>query len=76
MGYPLKKLIIFSKNYQIDTSAKRKHGGTGLGLAICKGIVEGHGGKIWVNINYTRGTSIKFTLPMADTNALGSNDNS
>lgn len=75
-GIPFEKIDnLFKKFYQIDTSAKRKHGGTGLGLAICKGIVEGHGGKIWVDTNYTQGTSIKFTLPIADTNASSQNDN-
>jgi signal transduction histidine kinase len=54
---------LFSKFYQIDTTLKRKHGGTGLGLAVCKGIVEAHGGKIWVDRNYKNGASIRFTLP-------------
>jgi signal transduction histidine kinase len=43
---------LFKSFYQIDTTATRKHGGTGLGLAICKGIIEGHGGKIWVDKEY------------------------
>jgi signal transduction histidine kinase len=67
---------LFKKFYQVDTSTKRKHGGTGLGLAICKGIVEGHGGKIWVDTKHTQGTMIKFMLPIADSNAPGQNDNS
>jgi signal transduction histidine kinase len=54
---------LFKKFYQIDTSVTRKHGGTGLGLAICKGIVEAHGGKIWIDKSYTDGTSISFTIP-------------
>lgn len=63
-GIPSDKIDnLFKKFYQIDTSLTRKHGGTGLGLAICKGIVESHGGKIWIDKNYTEGTSIKFTLP-------------
>jgi signal transduction histidine kinase len=60
---PDKASKLFRKFYQIDTSATRKHGGTGLGLAICKGIVEAHGGSIWVDKNYANGTAIKFTLP-------------
>ena len=54
---------LFDKFYQVDTSVTRKHGGTGLGLAICRGIVEAHGGKIWIDDNYTSGASFKFTIP-------------
>ena len=76
-GIPFEKINnLFKKFYQVDTSTKRKHGGTGLGLAICNGIVEGHGGKIWVDTNHTQGAMIKFTLPIADSNAPGQNDNS
>jgi signal transduction histidine kinase len=53
---------LFKKFYQIDTSVTRKHGGTGLGLAICKGIVEAHDGRIWIDRNYTAGTAIRFTI--------------
>jgi len=42
----LKKL--FTKFFQVDSSARRAQGGTGLGLAICEGIVKGHRGKLWV----------------------------
>lgn len=76
-GIPFEKIInLFKKFYQVDTSTKRKHGGTGLGLAICNGIVEGHGGKIWVDTKHSQGAMIKFTLPIADSNAPGQNDNS
>ena len=54
---------LFNKFYQADTSFSRKHGGTGLGLAISRGIVEAHGGKIWVDDSYTKGASFKFTIP-------------
>jgi two-component system, OmpR family, sensor histidine kinase VicK len=59
---------LFKKFYQIDTTATRKHGGTGLGLAISRGLVEAHGGRIWLDKTYTTGTSIKFTLPRFDLN--------
>ena len=54
---------LFKKFYQIDTSHTRKHGGTGLGLAICKGIVEGLGGRIWVESEVGKGTIFYFSLP-------------
>ena len=50
IGIPPNKIDnLFKKFYQIDTSLTRKHGGTGLGLAISKGIVEAHGGEMWVD---------------------------
>lgn len=39
--------------------------GTGLGLYIAKGIVEAHGGNIYVNSAQNKGTTIFFTLPVA-----------
>jgi signal transduction histidine kinase len=64
VGVPAEKSDdLFKKFYQIDTSATRKHGGTGLGLAICKGIIEAHGGKIWLDLKYMKGARFKFTLP-------------
>jgi two-component system sensor histidine kinase KdpD len=38
--------------------------GAGLGLAICKGLVEAHGGRIWIKQKDTPGTTISFTIPL------------
>jgi signal transduction histidine kinase len=65
IGIPRDRIdSLFKKFYQLDTGLTRKHGGTGLGLTICKGIIEAHGGKIWIDKEYTNGTSVKFTLPV------------
>jgi PAS domain S-box-containing protein len=38
--------------------------GAGLGLAICKGLVEAHGGRIWIKKKNTSGATISFTIPL------------
>ena len=64
VGIPKEKQAnLFKKFYQIDTSITRKHRGSGLGLSICKGIVEGLGGKIWLESTVDLGTIIYFTIP-------------
>ncbi len=43
-----------------------KHMGSGLGLSIAKGIVEAHGGRIWVESELGKGSLFSFSLPVAD----------
>jgi signal transduction histidine kinase len=40
---------------------------SGLGLSICKGIVEGLGGKIWIESTEGLGTIVYFTIPRGNT---------
>ena len=58
---------IFDKFQQIkpSTGKVKKVKGTGLGLAIVKGIVEAHGGRIWVESELDKGSNFIFTLPKA-----------
>jgi two-component system sensor histidine kinase KdpD len=45
--------------------------GAGLGLAICKGLIEAHGGRIWIKQKTTLGATVSFTVPIAPLSALG-----
>jgi len=44
--------------------------GAGLGLAICKGLVEAHGGKIWIKKQTSSGATISFTIPIVQPNVV------
>jgi signal transduction histidine kinase len=61
---------VFDRFWQ---ASKTQHMGTGLGLSISKGIVEAHGGKIWVNSRFGHGATFLFTLPKATANRLDQN---
>ena len=49
---------------QVLSRAEREGGGVGLGLTICRGIVEAHGGSIWVESGEGGGAAFRFTLPL------------
>ena len=54
---------LFKPFYQVEESLRRSHGGMGLGLAIAKGMVELHGGEIWVESVVGEGSSFRFSVP-------------
>jgi PAS domain S-box-containing protein len=62
VGIPPEELpFVFDRFWQ----AKRTNrSGAGLGLSICKGIVNGHGGQIWIQSEPGQGTVVSFTLPV------------
>lgn len=55
--------IIFERFHQLSIPKHIKHEGSGLGLAICKGIVEAHGGKIWLDKEFSKGSRFLFFIP-------------
>jgi two-component system phosphate regulon sensor histidine kinase PhoR len=65
IGIPLPDIKrIFERFYKVDQARARKKSGTGLGLAIARHVLDGHGGKIWVDSDGVSGTAVYFTLPL------------
>lgn len=61
-GIPEEQLPKVFDRYWQSTRTNRQ--GAGLGLAIAKGIIEGHGGSIWLESTVGEGTVAQFTLPV------------
>jgi len=55
---------IFERFFQGEGRKAGRRKGAGLGLAICQGIIEAHGGKIWVESQPGQGAKFSFSLPL------------
>ncbi|MDP2923324.1 MAG: ATP-binding protein [Candidatus Omnitrophota bacterium] len=54
---------LFHAFEQLERKKGKKTEGTGLGLVICKEIIEKHGGRIWAESEFGKGSTFHFTLP-------------
>lgn len=54
---------IFERFYRVDKDRSRGRGGSGIGLAIVRHIVNLHGGEVWAESQFGKGTRITFTIP-------------
>jgi len=60
---PQDQARVFRPFEQGENNLDRTHEGTGLGLALCKSLVELHGGRIELESEEDRGTTITFHIP-------------
>ncbi|MBN1967614.1 MAG: response regulator [Anaerolineae bacterium] len=59
---PDEQIRVFDKFYRAS-NVQAQSDGTGLGLSIVKSIVEGHGGRIWMESEPGSGTAFSIMLP-------------
>ncbi|HWZ03668.1 MAG TPA: response regulator, partial [Mucilaginibacter sp.] len=63
---------LFKAFSQVDSSTTRSHGGTGLGLVICERLVDLMGGKISIESEAGKGTTVAFNIKNTISNRANS----
>lgn len=70
-GIPVQdKERVFDKFYRVMGTRRIGAMGTGLGLAVSRGLIEAHGGRIWVENREGGGAIFRFTLPIEGVQAV------
>lgn len=57
---------LFTPYFRSDNPLAREQPGTGLGLTITRGLIQRHGGDIWVKSQVGVGTTFHFTVPLVE----------
>jgi|GEM_PF-123422 len=65
---------LFDRFYRLEDSRSRDQGGAGLGLSIARGIVDAHGGRIWLDSEVGQGTTAHVQLPVGNVPELDLDD--
>jgi signal transduction histidine kinase len=55
---------LFKEFSQLESAYKKSYEGTGLGLALARRLVELHGGRIWVESEFGKGSRFVFVIPV------------
>jgi CheY-like chemotaxis protein len=64
VGIKQEEIPLLFKPFQQAKNARKASEGTGLGLVITKKLVELHGGTIWVESEFGKGSTFRFRIPM------------